>query len=301
MRLAHHPNTMQIFTEIFKNPVMLLFPASWNTSTYGCGWSLGPCIACFLPLIIIIKKVSPLVRKLIFILTGLFLIWNATFLQTRYLYPAILLSLIVAAYALSRLLKGPSFLLSNALKTGMLFYLFVGLCMGFYAVKARTGTLGNNFIKEPDEKYLQIQMIDNKNALLYSLPIYYYINKNLETNSKILIIGDAQHLYLKRRHIYTYLSGTTPYEVFKTMRGNSAEIAAALAKQEITHLVYNPFEMERLQKCKAISYKKEDNQAIKDFLNSPQVKLIKRYSYREISVLLYELHPVKKGQMKKLY
>jgi hypothetical protein len=291
MRLAHHPDTMQIFTGIFKNPVMLLFPASWNTSPYGIGWSLGPCIACFLPLIIIIKKVSPLVRKLLFTLTGLFLIWNATFLQTRYLYPAILLSLIVAAYALSRLLKEPSFLLRNALKAGIVFYLFVGFCMGFYAVKARTGTLGNNFIKKPDEKYLQIQMLDNKNALLYSLPIYNYINKNLETNSKILIIGDAQHLYIKRRHVYTYLSGTTPYEIFRTKQGKHADIAAALFTQGITHIVYNPLELERLQKCGAISYKKEDNAAIEDFLKSPQVRLLSEYRRLTLTVTLFELQP----------
>lgn len=289
-RFSHPPDTARILSGLLAHPLALLFPAAWQESPYGIGWSFGPGLACFVPLILFYRKIPSRIQKIAFAALLLFITWAATFLMARFLFPAIVLLLIVSAGALSALTRTFPCWAKSFIRTAFILYTFTGLAMGFYAVNSWTGSFGTAFIDEPDDKYLLRQMIDNEQAILYSLPVYTYINETLEPDAKVLIIGDAQHLYLRRRHVYTYLSATTPYDVFRTEKGHPLKIAKTLAARGITHIVYNPTELERLQTCGAIGYKKADNGAIEDFLNSDRVKKLKEYRYRSITVALFEIN-----------
>jgi len=289
-RFSHPSHISGIFSGLFTHPFALLFPAAWQESPYGTGWNFGPGLAGFVPLIFFCRKIPSRIQKTAFAALLLFITWNCTFLMARFLFPAIIFLLIVSAGALSSLIRAFPSWTAGFIRTVFILYTFTGLAMGFYTVNNWTGSLGPGFIREPDDRYLLRQMIDNEQALLYSLPVYTYINKNLKPEAKILVIGDAQHLYLRRRHVYTYLSATTPYDIFRNQKGKPFEIAEVLAARGITHIVYHPSEMKRLQACGAIGYQREDNGAIAAFLAGPAVKKLMEYRYRTVTVTLFEIN-----------
>lgn len=255
----------------------------------GGGTNVGPFILLYVPLFFLMRKVNPAVKKLGIIVCILFIIWNITFLQVRFFHAGILLALILAGYALSRLVHDSPQYLRIFIISGAACFVFFCLTMGFYMVNLRTKTYGTNFIDDTDEKYLLKHMVDDQAAVLYSYPTYQYINTYLAPSAVVLVIGDAQHLYIQRRHRYTYLSATTPYDIFESKAGKHEDIVTSLKESGITHIAYNPYEMERMQKCGAISYKEDDNKLIEDFLRSPYVKLLHTYKRGAVSAHLFAL------------
>lgn len=169
------------------------------------------------------------------------------------------------------------------------FYLFMMIVIGFHTVNMRTMQYGMNGIHDTDELYLGRHRIDNPGALFDGLPAYQYINHHTLPTAKILIIGDVQHLYIKRRHSYTYLSATTPYQVFKDGAGNHEKIFQSLKAEGCTHIYYNSVELERLQDVGVVGYPKEDNRYIKDFLESKFVNHVYSYRRSQIEGVVYEL------------
>ena len=167
--------------------------------------------------------------------------------------------------------------------------LFVNMCMGFYHVNMHTQTYGFNFLNQTNSTYLLRHMIADKSALLDSYPVYEYINGTTDPTAVVLIIGDAQHLYIKRRHRYAYIAAASPYEVFREKAGLNGEIAQHLRSQGITHIVYNPHELARLQEIGAVAYKKENTVFIEKFLQSPFVREIFAHRRPYCTVYLYQL------------
>ena len=288
MTMSHHPSIKEAAAGLIKHPLNLFLPHAANTD-YGAGSNLGPLILIFGPSVLLVKDICPVIKKTGMVAAILFIIWDITFLQVRFLYPAIIMLLIVSAYGFSRIFQGSSPIFKGLITAGAAGYLFLNLSMGFYQLNLRTQTYGMDFCDETDEKYLMRQMIDGSSVLLFSLPIYNYINNKTDEHALVLIIGDAQHLYLKRRHLYTYLSASTPFDVFKYNAGRHEEIAKALRADGITHIVYNPIELVRLQRCGAISFPEKNNAAIDNFLQSRYVRQIKVYKRSTLNVYLYEL------------
>ena len=72
------------------------------------------------------------------------------------------------------------------------------------------GDFGFAHLRENDEEYMARQLASAKGFMLSSYPVDMYINENAAPDARVLIIGDAQHLYLKRRHEYSYLSASDP-------------------------------------------------------------------------------------------
>jgi hypothetical protein len=253
------------------------------------GTNIGPLILIYAPLLLVMKKINPSIKKLCIAALIIFVLWNIAFLQVRYLYAGVVLALIISGYALSRIVHDSPYHFRIFIISCAAFIILICLAMGFYMVNSRTKTYGVDFINDTDEKYLLKHMVEDQSAVLHSYPAYQYINQNLSPNAVVLIIGDSQHLYIKRKHRYTYLSATTPYDIFKNMAGKHVDIAKSLKKEGITHLVYNPSEMSRMQKCGAINYKKEDNKYIEDFLKSSHVTSLYTYTRGAVSVYLFAL------------
>ncbi len=277
-----------ILTGIVLHP-WILFLTNPQDAHYVVGANVSPFILIFAPCLLFVKRVSPVIKKLLLFAAICFFLWNATFTQVRFLYPAIVLLLIVSAYALNSLSKNLFAGSGIFMVAGAACYILLNMSMGFYEVNLRTATYGMDLLHETDDKFLFRHMIEGKKTVLDSVPIYNYINEHTDREAVVLIIGDAQHLYIERRHRYTYLSGTTPFEIFKNKAGNNQEIANYFKAEGITHIVFNPPELIRLQQCGAISFKEEDNIHIQNFLQSRYVTYITAYKRAFITVYLFAL------------
>ena len=150
-------------------------------------------------------------------------------------------------------------------------------------------TYGADFLHDSDDRYLRMHMIGDKEALLDSYQVNCYINETLKPDARILVIGDVQHLYIKRHHLYTYLSATTPYDPLKNRSGDCRDASRALKEKGITHILFSPFELKRLQEIGAIAWKKEDNSCMENFFKSPCVRRIYDSKRQEVEVMLFEL------------
>jgi hypothetical protein len=249
----------------------------------------GLALLFFVPLLPAVSRISPVIKALCSSAVIMFVLWTPASGVLRFYYPGIALLLIIASYVV----------VSMTSQLPGLFKPFVGgaaaLCiilnggMGVYQANMRTMTYGIDFLHDSDDAYLRRHMIENPEALLDSYSANCYINDNLGPDACVLIIGDVQHLYIKRRHRYTYLSATTPYGPFKNFSGAYNAIHHALKKEGITHILYNPFELMRLQDMGAIAWKKDDTPLIEDFLKSPFVRRIYFSKRQAVEGSLYEL------------
>jgi len=209
--------------------------------------------------------------------------------RLRFFYPGIALLLIVSAYAIAAVNEQfPQFLKPFFIAAAAVCVL-LNCGMGFYQANMRTMTYGTEFLHETDDAYLRRHMEMNQEALLDSYPANCYINKNIEANARVLIIGDVQHLYIKHRHRYTYLSATTPYEPFKKFTGNYHSVSDALKQNGITHILYNPLEFLRLQSMGVVAWKREDIPLIDGFLKSPYVRELYVNKGQGVDVRVYKL------------
>jgi hypothetical protein len=227
----------------------------------------------------------------------MFILWIATYGAFRYYYPGIAFLLIIASYVIVRTLDELPVPFRPFVVGATGACLILNMGMGFYQANMRTRTYGTNFLHESDDKYLCRHMLDNPEALLTSYQVDSYINQHLSPATCVLIIGDVQHLYIHRKHRYTYLSATTPYGPFKKFAGANNAISLELKRKGITHILYNPHELLRLQRIHAIAWDEGDTALIEAFLQSAYVRHI--YSHKvsgkdgdrftQIKVDLYEL------------
>lgn len=251
--------------------------------------NVGLALLFFFPLLPALRRTPYVIKTLCWGAAVLFLSWAMFSNNIRFFYPGIAVLLLLAAYAAAAateqfpLVLKPFFVLAAAV------CVLLNCGMGMYQVNMRTKTYGTDFLHDSDERYLRRHMISNRQALLDSYPANCYINENSRADARILIIGDAQHLYLRRRHLYTYLSATTPYEPFRKCIGDCRQTWRELKRRGITHIQYNPFELRRLQGMGCIAWKREDNYLFELFFKSPYVRRV-YYSRRQvIEVMVFEL------------
>ncbi|MGA2192936.1 MAG: glycosyltransferase family 39 protein [Nitrospirota bacterium] len=240
---------------------------------YGAAPFLGPFVMVFMPLLVLIKKIPLVIKKLAFLSVAMFILWDFTYPIARFLYPAFAIGLVVSAYALSRLVQGSPRYFKAAVIVFVGFFLAFNASRAFLSIDDASSTFGFQNTKENDEDYLRRMEIEH-NIALSSYSVDSYINNNLPGDAKVLIIGDVQHLYLNRRHVYTYVSATTPYECFLKGAGDYKAVFDGLKKDGITHILYNPLELRRLEKLGAINLREEDNPIIENALRSPYVRII---------------------------
>ncbi|MCX8045190.1 MAG: hypothetical protein N3B18_13810 [Desulfobacterota bacterium] len=287
--MSHPPSLDQLINGLWHNPARLFLAAGAPIQPLCGEWHLGPMLLIAMPLFIFLFKKHQVVRYVCAATLLQFFAWHCTFHVARFLYPCIVLALPAAAYALQRFSQRMGNVLSRifiiliALLSGM------GTLAGMYQVNLATKTFGLDFLFETDAAFLRRHMIDTPAAVLESLPVYTYINNTLDPGALVLIIGDAQHLYLQRRHRYAYLAATTPYDVISEYAPDYHRIAEALKHAGITHLVFAPHELQRLQRSGAVGFPESDTLHIYAFLNSSHVVPIYEYRRGILRVYLYEL------------
>ncbi len=243
----------------------------------------------FFPVLFLLRSIPSVIKALCCAAGLFFLTWTLFSGIIRFFYPGIALLLIVSAYALVAAVEQLPRVFKPFIILAALFCVLLNCSMGFYQVNMRTMTYGTQFLQETDDAYLRRHMEGNPQALLDSYPANCYINTNTDPGSCVLIIGDIQHVYLDRRHRYVYQSATTPYEPFKTCRGDHQALRRALRQNGITHILYNAAEFLRLQRMGIIAWKQEDIVLIEGFLESPYVRKLYINKGPVSDVMVYKL------------
>lgn len=272
---VNHPGFGQAVKGLWEHPWRLFLSSPGVTSkTYGAASYLGLIPLVFAPCLLLMGNTPRVIKKLCMLALVMYLFWDFFFPITRYLYPALAVTLILSAYAFARLVADAPAYVRAAFVIPAVFYLVFCLCLSFFMVNAWTASPGFAGLHETDDEFLVRRMDAGGGPILYTYPALSYINNNLPEDVRVLLIGDCQGLYLKRRYVYTYVSAATAYSVFKEKNGRSGEVWAALKDEGITHIVFNPGELERLERGGIINYREADNHFITDFLTSPYAKEI---------------------------
>jgi hypothetical protein len=286
----NHPSFVDGLKGLVMHPWMLFMsPPSYLIFKYRAASFLGPALMFFVPLIVFVKGVAPTVKKLMVFSVMLFVLWSMAFPLTRYLYPAVIAMLIVAAYALWALFCRLGWPLKGVLTLGTAACLVFNVCLGFFLVDRWTNAYGFAHAGETDYQYLIRRTREGKTVKLQNVPAYEYINHNAGKDARVLVIGDAEHLYIKRRHLYTYLSAVTPYDMFLGGHKDNAKLYSELRGLGITHIVYNPVEMETLSRSGFIRRIKDEKGNIERFLGSGYVRRINLKDGAGMPVYLFVL------------
>jgi len=278
-----------IIQGLWDHPLTLSMGRPETFDKHTLQWNMGPLLLLFIPMLAVIKNISPVIKKLLFLSLAFFLIWNATFIIPRFLYPAVLFGIIAAAYAAALTIKHCAAPIKIFIAGICCLYLFIMFNISFYTTSMHTRQYGKDGVSLSDETYLGKHYIDNPHALFDGLPATQYINSSTLPTAKILIIGDVQHLYIKRRHVYTYLSATTPYQIFKNRFSDPKQIYLSLKAEGFTHIYYNPVELKRLQGIDVVAYAQEDNQYIEHFLQSNFVTCVYSHKRTTMESFVYKL------------
>jgi len=285
-----HPAPMDALKNLIFQPYRIFFDSpSYLRKYYGYASYLGILLPMSMPLLLLVRRIPRTVKLLCLLSAMLFLMWNFAFPVTRFIFPAVAVMSLASAFAVSRLLKESSRTYAFVMGGVLIMGLAVNIWLGFSAVDYWSKSPGLEHMYESDKDYLMRRMADKGDVVLTSYPVYEYINENIPADARVLIIGDAQHLYIKRRHAYTYLSATEPFDAFLKDDGDPDMIADTLLAEGYTYIAYNPSEMARLQKSGHISFPKSMDKRIDGFLKSRRVSLIGSGGVGNIRAYLFKI------------
>jgi hypothetical protein len=290
LSMAHHPPPAQALEGLWRHPwAMFLQGPAELTREYSNGAYLGLLIPLFVPLLPFTRGRAPGVGRLLAAAAVVFVAWDLSFVQTRYFYPGAALLLVVAAASFGRVAAAVPRPFRLLLAMAVAAHLLFNACLGFRMVDTWTATPGFAFAGESDDAYLLRRMRLGQGAILDSYPVYRYANERLPREATVLVIGDAQHLYLRRRHRYAYLSATTPYGAFEEAR--DAVVAGRLAAEGVTHVVWNPGELDRLRGEGVVPVDDALAARMACFLAGPHARLLTATRAPALPVYLYEVSP----------
>ncbi|MBU2529438.1 MAG: hypothetical protein KKD35_00205 [Elusimicrobia bacterium] len=97
-------------------------------------------------------------------------------------------------------------------------------------------------------------------------PALQFINKELPDNSKILIAGDARSFYIKKKFIASSAFDVSPLAEYAKSSKNATEMYIKMRKNEITHILLNVAEAQRLEKGYGIfDWDSRSSELLKEF------------------------------------
>ncbi len=292
LNLVDLSGTRNSLSNLWVHPWTMFFSAPDTVNVrYGAAFCLGPLIVLLVPPLLILGTIPPVAKKLLLLTGAFYVLWVVTTPEMRYLLPAVFFLSVPLALSANKVVAATPAGFGVAAGALIVFFLLFNLGFGFRQVDKWTSAEGFNHLWEADGEYLARRMRERGGSALAAYLVEDLANKNLAADANVLIIGDAQHLYIKRRHQYSYLSASTPYRVFAHGASGNEEIATHLRRQGVTHIIFNPGELLRLQDDGIIAFPPEGNPVIEAFLRSPAVRLLASTDVNRWPVYLFELAP----------
>jgi len=203
---------------------------------------LGPIFLVFLPLLLLVKHVPPLIKYLVGASLFLVILWFNTSPQSRFLIPTLPLVSIATAYVLEHLSVEARTAWLKRTGYVFLFVLFLSnigweLIYVYSFFDPFTVVMG----LESRHEYLSRQRPD-----IY--PITQYANETLPADAKILFIGDTRGYYADRPFIASTAHDKTPIVELAHESTTTDELAEHLKALGMTHIIFNRQEGARLYK-----------------------------------------------------
>lgn len=239
----------------FRLPWDLVFHPGYNIS-------LGLIFLVFLPLLLFVKRVPPLIKYLLGVSLLFIVGWVSSSQQSRFLIPILPFLSIATGYAISEgLFSGVpnSNLIAEWLrKIGYLVLLCLLLANVFWeliSIQQTFKPFGVIMGIESKHDYLSRQL-----PTLY--PITHYANEHLPPEAKILYIGETRGYYADRVFIANTAHDVTPIVELTYQAKNVNDLLEKLKTLGVTHIIFNKREGTRLDtQYKYLHWKTADDEA----------------------------------------
>ncbi|MCX5858670.1 MAG: glycosyltransferase family 39 protein [Proteobacteria bacterium] len=202
----------------------------------------------FLPLIFFLRRKWKEIRILIYFLILYAGFWIGTFWMIRFLYPALIVAFVLIGYAFDNLNKKPGY--PRLLMQAVFILIFALNFFVFLEIFDRTRPIKYIFEGMDDKLYMS--------RVLPSYPVMEKANTELPPSAKILCLGETRNFYLDTQNICPSVFNANP--LFKILKESNDvnEIKAGLKRLKITHILYDPDELERISKYAGIYFPLRD-------------------------------------------
>ena len=298
---AHHRLiSLTLFKDFMALPFRLL------QDPYFFGNPIGPFCIVFVPYLILMRKWSPIVKYCLLFTIGYIILWFLSFQIARFLVPAICVAAILGAFTLEELMQ------SGKRCLRYLVVLFVGIVLTanisiflnrsriifdafpvvFGAVsksdylKKHLSVFSNNRFMDFGMMYNELNVPDEYEGDVFS--VMEYANSKLQPTDKILFLGETIHCYLKKRYIANSAFNSNLLVSLLQKQFSNKEILNQLRISGITHILFNPYELKRLNdQGYAYQLKHVDIVSLKKFLYEETV-----VEFNKNNILLLKLRSV---------
>lgn len=298
---AHHRSiSLASFYEFVLLPFKLL------QDPYYFGNPIGPFFIVFLPYLLLMKKWSPIVKYCLLFTMGYIFLWFLSFQITRFLVPAICVAAILGAFTLEGLRQ------SGKRYLRYMVVLFVGIVLTsnisiflnrsriiFDAFPVVFGAVSkSDYLKKhlsvfSNNRFMDFEMIyngqnvpDENEGGVFS--VIEYANSKLQSTDKILFLGETIHCYLRKKYIASSAFNDNLLVSLFQKQFSNKEIVNQLRLSGITHILFNPHELHRLNdQGYALQLKRGDIMSLKSFLFEETV-----VEFKNNNILLLKLNSV---------
>ncbi len=261
------------FKEYLIHPWVLTMQGNTNASF------IGPVFLIFAPLLVLFRNKDRVAKILLIYLAGFWFLWSLATHMLRFFIPGLaIFSILIVIYIfksdLNGIFKTTALLvicflcLTNLYWTFSIFYEIGGW-------KVIVGDLTKeNYLSYPHSGYPApyFKVAD-------------YINKNLPSDAKILLIGECRNYYIQRKFLTHSVYDKNPVVEWVRDYSDSEGVLLSMQKENITHILFNNYEANRLQKGYKIFYWTEKELKIFDEFWKKYVRQI----YDANDVYLYEI------------
>ena len=193
-----------------------------------------------IPAILLVSKKNDAVKLLLAYAVIHFSVWFITKPVLRFLVPVLPVLSVITGYVIIKLFENKVFVvrwvvhLILVLLTISNFYIFFYIQNIIDPYKVAMGI-------ESKQEYLA-------KKLVYSpYPAFEFINNNLKDSDKILFLGEQRGFYCNKPYIATNAFAQNPFVTWADESADSRGLVTRLKQEQITHILYNKPEGERLR------------------------------------------------------
>ncbi len=268
----------QSLLTFFKLPWELVFSFNLTPSNV----PIGPVFLVFLPLLLFVRRVPPVIQYCVGASVLLVAFWFNTSPQSRFLIPTLPLLSIATAYAIEQIsTESRTAWLKRIAYALLILLLLSNIAWEMIYVHAFFDPFEVMMGLESTHDYLSRQRPD-----IY--PITHYANNMLPSDAKILFIGDTRGYYADRPFIANTAYDKTPIVELAHASETTEELAEHLGELGVTHIIFNRREGARLYKDYEYLHWKtpQDEQLFWEFYQT-RLKQLKSINDSELLEVIY--------------
>ena len=202
---------------------------------------LGPIFLAFLPVLLFVRRVPPLIKYLLSASLLFLIFWTKGSAQSRFLIPILPFLSVAAGYAIVEGLAGSGNWLKKIAYPVLVGLLLANIGWELIYVQSTFRPFAVMFGLESKQDYLSREL-----PTLY--PITQSANETLPSDAKILYLGESRGYYADRVFIANTAHDPSVIVTLAHQAKDAADLAARLRALGVTHIIFNKREGTRLAK-----------------------------------------------------